>query len=57
MRVYNAPEGAGDDFFVLPGESLAKYTRPEDEEEERSPTEAAMRAEPENSGSRKKARP
>ena len=45
-------EKPADDFFVLPGESLAKYTRPGSEEEEEDPHgEASYEAEPEDAGS------
>ncbi len=43
--------GPADDFFVLPGESLAKYTRPGSEEDDEEPLgEAAYDAEPEDVG-------
>src|ERR1039457_1744017 len=44
-------EETADDFFVLPGESLAKYTRPgSEEEDEDRPGQGAFEAAPEDSG-------
>src|SRR5579871_4050459 len=40
---------SGDDFFVLPGESLAKYSRPGSEEDEESREEAAFETDGEES--------
>jgi ribonuclease G len=50
-------EGPADDFFVLPGESLAKYTRPGAEDDEDPQGEAAFEAAPEDSGVEEEAGP
>ncbi|HTS25139.1 MAG TPA: Rne/Rng family ribonuclease [Bryobacteraceae bacterium] len=55
--VPSAPREQPDDFFVLPGESLAKYTRPGSEDEaEESQADAGYGGEPEDVGFEEEAR-